>query len=1174
MKPLGRWLICWMMLFATVAGAESELERLRTRQQADLQHLRDYYDTQARKQVPRNPDGSLDTSSDTYRKLLNDYKRAHQRVQDVYHKKDPRLADFEAGKSMEGLKSSGSAPRNVNSDVDWTAETDEAFQKKRAEWEARGDKLEVEGHKVVNKTTDETLWEPGTKAGSDGLVGDGDAHGTQGGREEVTRSKGREGFDKSGDGIRDAEGSALDHEKKYLDAKKRGNLKDQSKVVSKSSSNPDSEVVKKAKNIKDYGDEITSGVSDLGDDPETRTRKVEEFQQKLDAEMEQNVREGTKKGQQTDELRRKIADSAKKAETSGDSKWDEARKKANYGDQDSTSEALEKRRQEVAESNRKTKEEIQRRKSELEAETGKKSAGAPEGEAPSAKKKAPPELETASGKKVATIEAESPKVKVDAPDVPKVKVDAPDAPKIKVDAPDFKTKVIKTVGDGLDGVDIFSTAEDVKEDFKKGEFTEGAKKVGEAVADEVTMGAYSGAKTMKDKKEDVDQADSELAQTNASLREQHDQNLRVELRKAGMSKEDVNNIKTTDGLEHALKKRGVDVPKAPEEISYVDKGDKGVEQLKRQISEEHKGNMRDELVESGAMTQEEADQIRTEAGLEHALNKQGLKVPEKRESGFVEVDDTWDERTEQVGEGIKTNVKKAGKFLENAASDTTEIGAGLTEKGVAKQAFENSKENAKGWLETWEEERKSEKFTGDSKEDMIEYLKKRGASPVGAKKAADDLYEKGDIRGVENLDDTLRYKDAVREAKRRGEAVPSKEEFDKVSNSLKAKKERARAAKEEESASNEDDDAQEFERSIADDKGQKADGLKKEEAGNGGEWSEEDDVEEKRSALEDFAQRNQERRENKTEKEFDGMEIRSEMAEAENAGNDDRRQARSERNQAGEDARDIESETNRIVSEGDKENSWGKQIGDAIEDGFTTGAKTLGQEFGNAAAEKVIDEMWEPDPPPSSAASKGSSAGARPSGGGGGSSGSPVPASGMVSSGGSTPAGNVVDSSIPDGSLPQSGGGTGGEGAVPEVSAGGEGLAETGEGEEDDDWGLEDIIKGAADKAADKQKKALDDWMDRTEKAATKPTQANTAVPVGETRATPTSEYPPGMKPCIRCGAVKKIPKQESLCMSCVTKVMLSYANYVQTGSGRGDEGYFHYLSSGTKAQIERNNSQ
>lgn len=1167
LRSLGLCLTVWTLLLALGLPAQ-DLETLRRNQKADQERLLEYYDAKARETCPRGADGKVDTRSPEYQKLLNDYKRAHTRLNQTYRKKDPRLDDLRARRP--GLTNSGSVPKNVKSDVDWTAETDEAFEAKRREWEARGDTVVVEDHKLVNKTTDETLWRPGVRAGDDALVRDGDAHGTEGGRKKVA----------GGDNVRDAEGSALDQKKKYLDAKRRGDLKDQAKVVVKGADDTGrtSSTVEEPRKIKDYGDTVTSGTSDLGDDAETREAKQRDLQERLDAEMEQNVAEAERKGRQTDEVRRKLRDSAKKTDTTGDSEWDKARKEANYDGQRSTDEEIADRRRRVEESNRGTREEIARRERELEAERATSGAGDP-AEAPdgpekrpdtesSGRKAAPDAPETAGtkaepeaapgtrtveapetpktgrgtaeapgGKTV--VEAEAPKRGLTGPEAPKVKVDTPDGPKVDADTPGAG----KRVGDAMDAVDIFSTAEDVKKDLQQGKFADGAKKVGEAVADEVTMGAYSGAKTIKEKKEDMDGADEDVDRANANHRQQHEQDMRLKLRKSGMSTGEINRIKSTQGLEHALRKRGLEVPESPEEIMVVDKGDQAVERIKKQISEEHQGNMRDELVESGAMTREEADKIKTEAGLEHAMKKQGLQVPEKRESEFIEADDTWDERAEQVGEGIKTNVKKAGKFLGEAAEDTSEIAAGLTEDGVAEQALENSVENAKGWLETWEEQRETEAFKGEGKEGMIEYLKKRGASQVGAEKAAEDFYEKGDKRALEKLDDVRRYKDAVEEAKRRGEEIPTEEEYREVSQSLKARKARAAAREKEE-----------------------AEALKAEEAANAGEW-EDDGERETQNGLDEYASKREDARRRKAEDGYGGMEVRSEMEEAERSGDEDRRRAKAERNRGGGDARDIRDESNRVVKQGDADDSWGKHIGDAIEDGLTTGGKTLGQEFGHAASEQVIDDIWEPEkpePPPLAV-----STGALPGGGGGGGDTPSLPSGGPVTSGEAAPPVEVADVPVADGPVPEPGA------EVGRVDAPGEPPPEK-----------DPLAGGAASGGAETsgvwhgrcafcERELVLLHSDSSQNAWGCPMGCYRKDGVIHSRdpAIDTSGKKAASSPgaCIRCGGTEKMNRSSRICVACTPPVMNAYAGWLLSGNGRGEEKYFNQLSAGTKAQIERN---
>jgi hypothetical protein len=1207
----------WILLLALGLHAE-DLQKLRQNQQADLDRLLEYYDGKAVKDCPKLGNGKVDTSSSEYKKLLNDYKRAHEKLNDAYRKKDSRLSDVKA--ETPGTKSSASEALTSASSAALKAKADaaEAQAKAEAEAQAKAEAATAKAEADAKKAKAEAdaakakADADAAKASADAADAKAKAHATEAKLKAEAEMKAKAKVDEA-KAKAEAAKSKANAETAKVKAAAEAEAKAKAEAADAKANAQSAEAKAKAeaaeatakKNAEMNAKTEAAQAKAKANAAEAKAKVEAEMKAKADAAAAKAKAEAAALSSKADpEVKAKADAAAAKAEANAakakaNAEAAAAKAKADLADAKAKAEAEMKAKADATEA--KAKADAAEAKAQAEATAAKTKADA-EAKAKSATAEAKAKADAAEANAKAEAEAKTKadaaeakakadaveaKAKADAAEVKaktdaveaKVKADAevkakakaaeikakvdtphtkaPNGPDVKVDTPNVgKTggqRVIKVIGDGINGIDGLSTAEDAKQDFLKGEYGEGGKKIGEAIADEATMGAYSGAKTMKQKKEDVDEAGNDIDLTNKNLREQHDQNLRVKLHKAGMSIDEINKIKTTDGLEHAVRKQGLEVPDAPTEVSYVDKGDKGAEIVKKQISEEYCGNMRDQLVKSGKMTREEADKIKTEEGLAHAMNKHDLKVPEKPESGFIEVDDSMDDRIADVGDGVVKTAEKAKKFVKEAAKDTSEIGMGLTDKNVRDQVYENTKDNVKGWLQTWEEERNSEGFTGDSKEGMEEYLIKRGASPVGAKKAADDYYEKGDTKALENLDDTLRYKDAVAEAKRRGEEIPSKEEFDKISNSLKARKERAKAERER------DKD------------------LKESEAADQEEWSEDKDLESEHGGLENYTQKNSEKRQKETGESYEGMEIKSEMETAAHAGDDDRRQAKIERNQAGEDARDTENESNRVVKDGDQENSWGKQIGDAIEDGMVTGAKTLGQEFGNAAAEKAIDEMWEPEKPkiepPAGSAAVPSAEGEMPS------------AAGQIS--------------VPTGESPEGGPQIAGPEAgapplpgdiqnpdlptIPEVTEEPGPLITLPEST---------IAKTPVDSPGSRGncqfcgRAVVLLYNDARQNAWGCPMGCykvdgviHSKDPKIDTTAknetnTPGGDYPPGMKPCIRCGAVKKIPKQESLCLSCVTKVMMSYGNYIQTGNDRGDGEYFGYLSSGTKAQIERNNSR
>ncbi len=562
-------------------STSSELQKLRKNQQADLDRLKNTYDQRARQEVPRRPDGSIDTDSAQYKQLESEYVGKRDGIRDSYTKKDPRMGDFDTKNQIPGVQSTGSKPKDVRADGDWTADTPEAADAKAQQWKDRGNNVVDEGHKIVNKTTDEVLWKPGYGPGDKSLVGDGDAHGTAGGREAVTRKDGQYGKT-SGDGPSDKAGTTLDNEKKFLDAKNRGSVKDQAKTVTKagdttgrSQDGANADTYTKAKDFKNYGDEISSGVSHLGEDPGTRQSKMNDFQNQLDSEMKQNVAEGARQGQAQDNVRKGIADSAKAAETSGGDKnkaWNDAKNKANFGDTPTTSEAINDRRQQVADSNKATAE--ANAKTRTEIETGK----------------------------------------TKGPDV-----EGPDGPRGKTgagadDSVGSLGKAGKALGTGMQIIDIGSTAHDIKEDLKKGDYAGAALKGAEFGADEATMGMYSANKKIWGSASDNYSADRATEHAN-------------EMEAEGFN------------LESAKKLLDKGVPR---------------DEVNRLISEKNKGN---------------------EGPLYDAFKDLKVQPPKWTNHEYEKADDTLGERAKAFGEGFVENAKKTGVFVKDTANEAA-LGAG------------------------------------------------------------------------------------------------------------------------------------------------------------------------------------------------------------------------------------------------------------------------------------------------------------------------------------------------------------------------------------------------------------------------------------------------------------------------------------------------------------------
>ncbi len=508
---------------STTPGENSTLGNLRNQQQAELDDLRNTYDQRARKEAPKNPDGSINKNSPEYQKLKQEYTQKHTQVREKYTAQDPRVSEYNNMDKKSGVKSTGSAQKDVRSDGDLTPDSDAAFDKKKGEWQNRGDKVVDKGHKVVNETTDETMWKNDPKGQHDkAKIQDPDAVGTAGGRKSVG--------DKAG-GITDAEGMTLDHEKKYLDGQKRGNIKDQAKAVTKAGEatgvakqNP--EFYDQAKKLKNYGDDVTAGISDLGDTPEVRQKKIQDWQKTADTEMGKIKEAGVEQGAKTQKTRQQIADQAKITENAGDKAWADAKKKANYGDQPTTSEAIEDRVSKVKEGNAATAEQNKTTRDKLN--------------------------------KGPTADADGPGVR------PSPDADGPGgAPKAGTTPTTRGAKIKAAAGTAMTGMQIMNTAQDIKEILTADDPADEAKKKALQQFDGMTGDVRNKGSDYAGASKDTDQANKMNQQAYQTQLENKLRRMGVDPAEAGKLAKDYSSG-NTQGYEDRLneqKSKGIRDPK-------------------------------------------------------------------------------------------------------------------------------------------------------------------------------------------------------------------------------------------------------------------------------------------------------------------------------------------------------------------------------------------------------------------------------------------------------------------------------------------------------------------------------------------------------------------------------------------------------------------------------------
>lgn len=158
----------------------------------------------------------------------------------------------------------------------------------------------------------------------------------------------------------------------------------------------------------------------------------------------------------------------------------------------------------------------------------------------------------------------------DLGDSPGRRTELPDkAPRGPTDAPDVKEKIgkgLKAVGTGLEVVDVGSTLEDLKEGLKEGD-PEKIREAGLNAADNFTGGAIGTGRTMKQRLVDA-RTEKNEAQDEArrAAQEAWEQEIRRDLRRAGYSREEadrmVENLRSGNdqAVRDAYQRMGRDLP--------------------------------------------------------------------------------------------------------------------------------------------------------------------------------------------------------------------------------------------------------------------------------------------------------------------------------------------------------------------------------------------------------------------------------------------------------------------------------------------------------------------------------------------------------------------------------------------------------------------------------------
>ena len=225
-----------------------------------------------------------------------------------YRNADGSLVRNKKGEIIGDIENTGSAPKDVRADVDLNAKSDLAAERLAKQWREQGHVVVKDPNmpwKIVNKTTDTTLWLPCDGECMKLKVRDPDAWTTEGGLKGTGNAQ----------RIHDPEGYYLDNEKKFIhgqDEARSGNLDEGLKTAAKSldkagrmagTVGSDDALFRQAKSLRDYGDPVEAGIANPYDPPELQLQKVENWLSRADEQMLRAKQRLTQLGAFTDARR-------------------------------------------------------------------------------------------------------------------------------------------------------------------------------------------------------------------------------------------------------------------------------------------------------------------------------------------------------------------------------------------------------------------------------------------------------------------------------------------------------------------------------------------------------------------------------------------------------------------------------------------------------------------------------------------------------------------------------------------------------------------------------------------------------------------------------------------------------------------------------------------------------
>lgn len=244
--------------------------------------------------------------------LRREYEAAAGEIRQKYLRQDPRAQQIkDTLERYKDVENTGSMPKDVRSDVDLNAKTNEAAEKLAGEWKNQQHVVEETPWKIVDKTTDTTLWKPCDAECMNLKVHDPDAWTTEGGLKGTGNAE----------RIRDPQGYYLDNEKKFIHGQQEvagGNqaegLKTTAKSIDKAAEragikDPNDPFWKQSESLRNYGDPVEAGIANPADSPEVQRAKVDQWLKDAESRMLNAKGVLTNAGAATDAARGNAGDS-------------------------------------------------------------------------------------------------------------------------------------------------------------------------------------------------------------------------------------------------------------------------------------------------------------------------------------------------------------------------------------------------------------------------------------------------------------------------------------------------------------------------------------------------------------------------------------------------------------------------------------------------------------------------------------------------------------------------------------------------------------------------------------------------------------------------------------------------------------------------------------------------